>query len=488
MFEQTKWVLLAELVYLLVVIAVCIRIVYDTRSVNKTLAYLLLVLFLPVLGIAFYFSFGINYRKRKIYNRKQELSVALKSKFWERIQQSDHPLLSVNDEALIQNRELIRLLYSSKAGNALILPNKEVKILLNGEEMFPQLLKELQNAKDHIHIEYYIYQNDATGNAVKDVLIQKAKEGVEIRFIYDDFGSRRIRKTIVRELKKNNIEALPFNKIRFIRLANRLNYRNHRKIVVIDGITSFTGGINIADKYSNQNDNKLFWRDTHLMIKGYSSLSLQQVFLSDWNFCSKQEIGITNRYFPEMPFVEAAGAKVQITASGPDSDLPNILYSFIQAINLAEKEILLTTPYYIPDNTLQQALIIAALSGVEVKLLVPEEGDSKLVNLAAHSYFEELLEAGVRIFQYQKGFIHAKTLVTDKKLASVGTANLDFRSFDLNFEVAAIIYDTAIASELADIFYKDLEDAEEIKLEAWLKRPLFKQLKEKFLRLLSPLM
>lgn len=487
-FVQTKWIIIIELIYILLVIATCVRIIWDTRSVSKTLAYLMLVIFIPILGMAFYFSFGVNYRKRKIYNKKLEINQYFQKEFEIRQKENNKRVSSLKTSSLLNNRKLIHLLSNENSDNSFILPNSEIKLLNNGENLYPLMLDEIRKAKKHIHIEYYIYEDDVIGNQLKDLLIKKAKEGVEVRFIYDDFGSQSIRHTIVKELKNAGVQAFPFHKIRLILLANRMNYRNHRKIVIIDGETSFVGGINVCDKYINQPKNEVYWRDTHLMIKGYSSLALQRVFLSDWNFCSSENIPVNSDYFPFQEMEEPDGLYAQIVSSGPDSDLPNILYAIIQAVNLAQKEILLVTPYYIPDTSLQEALIIASLSGIDVKLLVPKKGDSKIVNTATQSFFEGLLKAGVKIYLYEKGFIHSKVFVIDGKLASVGTANLDMRSFDLNFEVSALIYDEEIATEVRDSFYEDLKDSVEITYEQWQQRPKIRQIGEKIVRLVSPFM
>jgi cardiolipin synthase len=485
--EHIEWVLLAEIVYLFVVIAVAFRIIHDTRSTTKTLAYLLLILFIPVVGILFYFSFGINYRKRKMYNKKLLIDESLKKTLKNFIEESSAYISNLQLDTLKNYQKLVHTVANPKSGNNRVLPNETVKVVENGENLFPLLLAELQKAEHHIHFEYYIYEDDTIGNAIKEVLIEKAKEGITVRFIYDDFGSSRIRKTIVKELREAGVQAFPFHKIRLLFLANRINYRNHRKIIIIDGKTSFVGGLNISDRYNNPNSSGIYWRDTHLMIQGYSTFALQGVFLSDWNFCSDENLLLTKDFFPKMD-LQHQNSCIQIVSSGPDSDLPNILLSVIQAIQLAQKEILLTTPYFIPDDTLQEVLILAALSGIEIKLLVPMKADSKLVSLASQSFFEELLAAGVRIYFYQKGFIHAKTFVIDRKIASIGTANLDLRSFDLNFEVSALIYDEKIANQMAVTFHEDLENSEEIILEKWMKRSKFTQIKEQIIRLLSPFM
>lgn len=481
-----NWILLAEIIYIFVIIAVLLRVIYDTQSVTKTLAYLLLVIFLPLIGIFIYFSFGINYRKNKLYSKKivqdkkQEELVLQKLDLYNR----KNLEASRDNDAFVG---LTKMIYQTDRSP--LTTNNTTKLLINGEEKFPEVLEALRNAKHHIHVEYYIYEDDEIGRAIEQIMTEKAKAGVEVRFIYDDFGSASIRKTLVKRLREHGVKAFPFYKIKLIKLASRLNYRNHRKIIVIDGRISFVGGINISDKYSNASiGNTLYWRDTHLKITGDATAILQHIFIGDWNYCSDEKLTITDQYFPKMEKISEQTQNVQIVSSGPDSDRPNIYYAIIKAIQSAKKEILLTSPYFIPGETIIDAMKMAALSGVEVKLLVPGISDSFMVNAAAKSYYTELLEAGVQIYLYQKGFVHAKTIVADRTLAIVGTANLDYRSFDLNFEVNAVVYDEVLASELADNFRTDLQNSERIEIQAWLKRPKYVQLFEKIVRLISPML
>ncbi|MDR6783068.1 cardiolipin synthase [Pedobacter africanus] len=483
-----NWWLIAEVTYVLVLILVCLRIVYDTRSTTKTLAYLLFAIFVPILGMIFYFSFGINYRHRKMYSKKLYENDDLATKFQQNIQNYSEQTFKDNHAAVIGNKELAFMVL--KDSMSPLTANNAVKLLVNGENKFPEVLEAIKNAKHHIHIEYYIYEDDRIGAAIENALIKKAKEGVTVRFIYDDFGSRDIRKKLVPRLKGGGVLAFPFLKVHFMLLANRLNYRNHRKIIVIDGNTAFVGGINVSDRYINNNGNTLYWRDTHLRIDGPGTQYLQYLFLCDWNFCAGEELQPDRCFFPTLlsEQQEKENKIVQIAASGPDSESPTILFSILQAINLATEEILITSPYFIPGESLLDALTIASLSGIKVKLLVPGKSDSLLVNAAARSYYNDLLRSGVEIYQYQRGFVHAKTMVTDSKVAIVGTANMDFRSFDLNFEVNAIVYDNEIATELRTVFYEDLKDARPINPGQWADRPLYKHLLEKAARLLSPLL
>lgn len=484
-----NWLLLSEIAYVVILILVCLRIVYDTRSTTKSLAYLLFAIFVPFFGMIFYFSFGINYRHRKMYSKKLYQNDDLAARFNQKLLSYSRQTFQENSDAVISNKELAFMVL--KDSMSPLTANNSVKLLINGEQKFPEVLQAIRNAQRHIHIEYYIYEDDEIGKAIEAALIEKAKEGITVRFIYDDFGSRDIRKKLVPRLKAAGVNAFPFLKVHFMLLANRLNYRNHRKIIVIDGVTAFVGGINVSDRYINNSHptKQVYWRDTHLRIDGPGVQYLQYLFLCDWNFCANEILQPDDNFFPPEPMQIIADNKiVQIAASGPDSESPTILFSILQAINLATHEILITSPYFIPGESLLDALTIASLSGIKIKLLVPGKSDSILVNAAARSYYNDLLSAGVEIYQYQKGFVHAKTMVTDNKIAIVGTANMDFRSFDLNFEVNAIVYDTGIASELGRVFYKDLEGSVKIDPVHWADRPLHKQLLEKAARLLSPLL
>lgn len=484
-----NWLLLYEISYLLVLIFVCFRIITDTRTTNKALSYLLFAVFVPFFGMIFYFLFGINYRKKKMYSKKLYENDDLANKMRVDIYKYSKQTFNECDATVQGNKELAQMLL--KDTTSPLTANNSVKLLLNGESKFPEVLQAMRDAKHHIHIEYYIYEDDEIGREIGELMIQKAREGVDVRFIYDDFGSRTIRKKLVPRLKANGVNAFTFFKIYFILFANRLNYRNHRKIIVVDGHTAFVGGINVSDRYINTaaNTNKLFWRDTHLRIDGPGVQYLQYLFICDWNFCSDKRLQPNKYFFPPLSKYSSKDDKVvQIAASGPDSETPSILFSLLKAINLATKEILISTPYFIPGDGLIEALMIASLSGISVKLLVPGKSDSLLVNAAARSFYKDLLRTGVEVYLYKKGFLHAKTMAADRKIAIVGTANMDYRSFDLNFEVNAIVYDPEIANQLSDIFYADLEDAERIDPVRWDHRPKLKQLLEKTARLVSPLL
>ncbi len=478
--------LIADILYVILVILVCLRIIYDTDSSSKTLAYVLLAIFIPVAGMLFYFTFGINYRKRLIYSKKLIKDEAKLIELNQRIISYSRKNLKRNAKEVGNGESMVNLLMNDSLSP--LTDGNYVKVLINGEKKFPEVIETLKNARHHIHLEYYIYEDDHIGNQIKDVLIEKARQGVQVRFIYDDFGSRSIRSKLVKELRKAGVEAYPFNRVRMLLFANRINYRNHRKIIIVDGNHGFIGGINISDRYINgkEDPDNLYWRDTHMRIDGPGILYLQHTFLCDWNFCSGQSIQPDGLHFDQVR--HDTNVSVQIAASGPDSPTSTIMLSFLKAINLAKSEILLTTPYFVPGDSIMDAIKVAGLGGVKVKILVPGISDSYWVNTAAWSNYDDLLQAGVEIYLYRKGFIHAKTMVIDNQMSILGTANMDHRSFDLNFEVNAIVYDHEFAVKLRKIFLYDIGNAERIGMEGAISRPLYRRLSERIARLLSPLL
>lgn len=482
-------VLIAEIIYFLIVIVVCLRVLYDTQSVNKSISYLLVVIFLPVIGILIYFTFGVNYRNRKMYSKKLIDNEKLEEQYKERILSESRKIIHSSDGKMGDHKALAKLLLHED--HSPLTRHNQAEILINGEEKFPKVKEELLKARHHIHMEYYIYEPDTIGLEIAEILMAKAKEGVEVRLIYDDFGSRGIRRDLVHRMREAGVEVKPFYKIRIIALANKINYRNHRKIIVIDGKIGFVGGLNIANHYINDPayPTPVYWRDIHLFMHGPVVRSLQFLFMGDWNFCANDDLQPSADYFPRFDdLASSPGLRMQIAASGPDSDSPVILYSILQAIMLAKKEILITTPYFIPGESLKDLLIVAAKGGIAVHLMVPEKSDSRFVNLASQSYYPELLKAGVKIHRYRKGLVHSKTMVIDGEIAIIGTANMDIRSFDLNFEVNAVIYSKEKAEELREIFFTDASESCLLGLEEWQARSKWLFLAEKLARLMSPLL
>lgn len=462
-----------------------VRIIMETRNASKALGYLLLVITVPLIGPFIYFSLGVNYRKKRIYSRKLVANDALMHKIRQRIITSTSQILEQNKRKLEGQTDMVNVLLNDALEP---LSANKVTLLVNGEQKFPAVLQAIDEAKHFIHLEYYIYEDDEIGNAIKEALIKKAKQGCVVRFIYDDFGSRDISDQFFRDLKEGGVESYPFFKVHIPTIASRLNYRNHRKIIVIDGRIGFVGGINVSDRYVNQQTDVLFWRDTHVKIEGPAVLSLQYHFLADWNFCAKQEVLPDEIHFPPTTEMPKGDSLVQIVASGPDYPNPSIMLCFFTAIVNARERVYVTSPYFIPNNSIYDALKKAALSGKDVRLLVPGISDSHFVNAASESYYEELLACGVKIYRYEKGFIHAKTIVADDNLAIISTANMDFRSFEFNFEIGAVIYGERVCQELTEVFLNDLKHASMITLQDWEERSKWTVIKSKLARLFSPLL
>src|SRR6056297_2231952 len=475
------------LIILIISILVSIAIVLENRDPIRASSLILLLFILPGIGLIIYFFLGRNYRKKKMFEAKKDSDRLFIYKLKKQIKIGSEELINKHHDVLDNKSLLAKMLLNDNYFG--LTGNNNLKPLINGEEKFPELFNDLENAKDHIHIEYFIMENGILFEQLKSVLLKKRIEGVTIRIIYDDFGSRHLKNKSINELKRAGIEIYPFYKTYFPYMANRINYRNHRKIVVIDGKTGFIGGLNISDKYNNNVSPKksFYWRDTHLKIEGPAVRYLQYIFLLDWQFSSGQMLMYNLHFFPKIK-ENNSNKLVQIISGGPDLLRETVMTAYFKAIVDAKKECFITTPYFIPSQGIITALKQAALSGIDVRLLVPAKSDSWLLNSASNTYYFELLASGVKIFRYKKGFVHAKTLVIDNNLSIIGSANMDYRSFDYNFEVNAIIYDKDFHTLMKKQFLKDLEDSEQITLEEWESRPVRIKLKESIVRLLSPIL
>lgn len=481
-----NWIYFSQVAYVILIVAVCLIILYNTRSHNKTLAFILLVCFVPFVGIVLYFLIGFNFHKSKLFGSMTDENKKLRKKLNITEDNHDDILQAYSHKIKPSQKTLANFIYN--ATQMPITAGNDVQLLINGENKFPEVHKLIREAKHHIHLEYYIFNSDETAEEIVDLLVEKAKKGIKIKFIYDDLGSRSIRRKLVPKMKEAGIDIQPFYEIKFLLLANRINYRNHRKIIVIDGEVGFVGGINVGNEYNNDLKNKLYWRDTHMIVRGPIVKYLQTIFLQDWNFCNPEEIIEDDNYFPTIPSTDGSDTLVQIAASGPDTQLPYIEYSMLKAIYSAQREILITTPYFIPGESVMDALITASKSGVKVKMLVPKESDSKVVDAAARSYYNSLIANEVEVYMYEKGFIHSKSMIIDDNLTILGSANMDNRSFDLNFEVNAIVYDDVFVAKMKDIFDEDKSHAEKIESDRWMRRSYVVQLPEKLARLISPIL
>ncbi len=474
---------LVTILYFLTVFFIAILIILENRNPVKTISWILVLVLLPFAGIIIYLFFGQEYRKTKMYSRKGLKDLEkLRNLTLEQLDNMPTNQLQMSDR-LYAKRHLMNLMLSNS--NAILTNNNELKVLRNGEETFPEIFREIEQAKHHIHLEYYIVEDDTIGNYLRELLIQKAREGVEVRFIYDDVGSWELKRKWLRTMTDAGIKVDCFMRVRFPNLTSRVNYRNHRKILVVDGNTAFVGGLNFADRYQDGVAGIGPWRDTHLKITGGGATALQIIFMADWYFVSK-EILRGESYF--KPFVPGNGKLVQMVASGPDSDWESIGQAYFAAIASAAESVFISTPYLMPTADIVTALKTSALGGIDVRIIVPGMSDAITPKWGTNSYIEELLDAGVKIYFYKAGFIHSKVIVVDGIFSSVGTANLDFRSLETNFEVNAMIYDEETAGILASQFIEDQAKSDQVILEEWVKRPRINKIKESFARILSPML
>jgi len=475
------WSILIVINYVLAISAV-ITLLLKNISPTKTVSYVIILALFPYFGLVIYYLFGQQYRKTKIFNRKHVINSKVIQAASESMSLTGQDLSTI-DKKLDDKIKLVKLLQASE--NSPLSLRNEVDILFNGEVKFERLLADLKNAKNHIHIEYYIIKDDTIGTELLDVLCEKAKDGIEVKMSYDDVGSK-LSSKIIRKLDDSGVMHFPFMPVFFSSLAGKSNYRNHRKIAVIDGEIGYIGGINISDNYVNTETSKLYWRDTHLRIYGEAVKVLQFHFLTTWDFVTKTSVTIKESYFPEIKCEK--NVAIQIAASGPDTDWANIMEAILTAINTAETCVYITTPYFIPNDQVLTALQIAAKIGIDVKLIVPKTSDSWIAQYATNSFLEPLLEAGVKVYRYHKGFVHAKTMVVDDIFSTIGTCNFDNRSFNINFEINALMYDVEQSKLLKAQFIKDLEDSEIIDFENWKQRPKVGKLIESFSRLWAPML
>lgn len=476
------WFILILLILYLSHLMAELVILLESRNPEKTASWLAIFAILPFLGGILYSLFGCSPRKAKLFRLKH-----LPDSHLSQLSNHQKEVFSSEDiffqEKSSSSKRLARLLLQSSF--APLSRNNRITVLTNGEEKFRALFRDLELAKDHIHIEYYIFRADAIGKEMQTLLIHKSRSGVKVRMIFDGLGSRHLPKSFLQALTDAGVEIGWFFPLRFPQLIGTLNYRNHRKLVIIDGKTGYLGGINVGDEYLSRDPKFGFWRDTHLRLEGESVKTMQVTFLDDWYFITQKEISDESYY----PHLEPIGETLlQVIAGGPDSKQESMKELFFTILATAQKEILLTSPYFIPDESMIMALKSAALSGLKVKVLVQGKPDHKIPYFASSSYFEDLLNAGVEIFRYQKGILHSKVLTVDEQICIVGSANFDIRSFQLDFELSALIYSSELAERLNRDFNQDLKDSIQVNREEQVNRPLGQKMKEANARLFSPLL
>lgn len=474
---------ITELIFIFNFLLVIVLVFLEHRNPTSTWAWILVITFIPIFGFFLYLIFGRKLSRKKLFIWDNKSKLGVKKAVENQLQLLDEGSFPIPE--LYQDN--IDLFYLHLRNNdAILTQENEVEIFNDGQAKFDQLIKDLIAAEDHIHIQYYIYRDDNLGRKIADVLKLKAKEGVSVRFLYDDFGSRKLSPQFIWELKKAGVIVEAFFPSLIPKINFKINYRNHRKVVVIDGKIGYIGGFNVGDEYLGKVKKYGYWRDTHLRIVGESVRSIQTRFILDWNQASKHQLILyDSSYYRAEP---QGNVGMQIVSSGPDSDWEQIKYGYIKLLMEAEDYVYIQTPYFIPDESLADAVKIAALSGIDVRIMIPNKPDHPFVYWATYSYIGNMLEAGAKVYIYQNGFLHAKTIMVDGKIASVGTANIDVRSFRLNFEVNAFLYSEEVTQRLLAHFEEDMKKSELLTYEAYQQRSAWIKFKESIARLISPIL
>lgn len=463
------------IVYALTVTGIVIVVLTENRNPVKSLAWITVLLALPAVGIVLYIFFGRNLRNSRLISRNNRRKLRKRiSPVLRRVNIQSLPL----SEASRQQILLARSLQGSE-----YFDNNAIEVFTDGRSKFARLESDIEQATSYINLQYYIIENDTIGRRISELLQRKAREGVKVRIIYDAVGCFPVRNRFFKRMRKAGIEVYPFMKINFPQFATRLNWRNHRKVVIIDGRVGYIGGMNIADRYVD-GGKQGHWRDTHLRIEGPAVAALQYSFAVDWNFVRKELL-------PDIVDTATAGNGsdgVQIVTSGPMGAWSNIALVMLKAIGNATRRVWLQTPYFLPSNDLLRALQTAALAKVDVRLMIPRHSDSFMLTYASRSYIKECIASGIKVYFYESGMLHSKAMIVDDEFCTVGSLNLDFRSIEHNFEGNAMIYGADFNSRMSDIMEADIERCTRIGSSAWRHRPWYKKLVESIYRLFSPIL
>lgn len=481
----SEWIRDLSTIILYANIILAFAIIFLSRkNPSTTWAWVLVLMFIPVLGFILYLFLGQDIRRIKIFTQKEKDDIKkLKARFWNLLSEESSKL---THPAIEMDKDLMRLHLNNSY--SVFTQNNRIQVLKNGQEKFAALLKALKSARHHIHMEYYIIRDDEIGREVRDILAAKARDGVEVRLLYDGMGCLALPKKYVKPIMEAGGETAVFFPPFLPHINIRLNYRNHRKITIVDGETAFVGGLNLGDEYLGASPKYGFWRDTHFMVEGNAVDFLQLRFLTDWEFAAKTSLPFHEKYFPVKQ--KTTGEKgIQIISSGPDSKWDAIHQGYFKMITNAEKNIYIQTAYFVPDDSLMEALKTAALSGVDVRIMIPGKRDHPFVHWASTSYLSELLDSGVKayIYDYDR-FMHVKAVIVDGRIASIGSANFDLRSFIYNFEINAVLYDSEVASQLEQHFREDMTHCIELTRQLYEKRSYLVRFKESVSRLISPLL
>lgn len=462
------------LVYFAVVLTTIFVVVLDNRNPVKTMAWILVLFFLPVIGLLFYLFFGRSTRKEQLITKKGYARL------------SKRPMAEYQlQESLAENAGKQRVMSFFKHVNfALAFEGNRVEFYTNGYSMMQSLIREIASARHHVHLEYYIFEDDAVGRLLRDVLVDRARAGVKVRVLYDDVGCWKVGHAFYEQMLCEGIEVQGFLKVRFPQFTSKVNYRNHRKLTIIDGKVGFIGGMNIAERYL-KGVSWGAWRDTQVKITGKAVYGLQTAFLTDW-YAVERSLITAAGYFPKMEL--QGGTIAQIVTSDPVGEWKDIMQGLMMAIGGARHYFYVQSPYFVPTEQIKTALQTAALAGVDVRLMLPKKADTWLIHKSSLSYLEDMMKAGVKIYLYRRGFLHSKLLVCDDELSSVGSTNMDFRSFEHNFEANAFFYDKMTALAVKNIFLEDQKNCLLLSPKIWSKRSWKSKVTESVVRLLAPLL
>lgn len=479
---QNYQIIFGNLLWINIILGI-ILVFFERRNPTTTWLWLMVLTFLPGIGFILYLFLGQDYSKKRMFKIKEIDDECFRDMAIEQKEAIQNNEYHHKDPNFSNYEDLVKMFLMNS--EAFFTQDNDVELYFDGKDKFEELLDSIKRAENYIYIQYYIFKNDEIGRRILQALTEKAKEGVEVKLLVDGMGGRNLSKKAVRPLKEAGGQVSIFFPAFVPFISIRINYRNHRKICIFDGKEAYLGGFNVGDEYLGKSKKFGYWQDTHMKVKGSAVSSLQWRFHLDWRFASKEDINVCQSLLTDGG---SSDIGMQIVTSGPDSKWPNIKDGYLKMISNARDKVYIMTPYFIPDDSILEALRVAGLSGVDVRVMIPNKPDHIFVYWASLSYIGELLPAGVKFYTYEKGFLHSKVFIADDFVSSVGTANLDIRSFELNFEVNAFIYDEGINLKLTERFMDDLSDCKEITDEIYNNRSNIVKIKESISRLLSPIL
>lgn len=476
MVTVNEWIIaIINTAYVITIISCVIVVLKENRNPIRSLTWVIALIALPVTGLIFYLFFGRSLKGERMISRHNKRRIISRL--------APRPVDLAQLQLTEADKTLVRL--ARKIGSSFYTVNNDIEIFTTGGEKFEALKRDLRNARKSILLQYYIFSDDAAGTEISDILIAKAREGLDVKVIYDHVGSFSARNRFFRRMNENGVQTRPFFRVTFPQLANRVNWRNHRKIVVIDGCIGYLGGMNIANRYRTGESEGIAWRDTHFRLQGDIVESLVYSFIVDWNFKSETK----HIDYPEIaPVTLRNNLGMQLLSSGPVDTWESQSLCFLKAISMATRSIYIQTPYFLPTDALLHALEAAALAKIDVRIMIPGRSDSRMLQYAGQSFVSQCLRAGIKVYLYNPGMLHAKSVIIDDNLVIAGSTNFDYRSFENNFECSLIIYDRQVNARMRNIYFDDMRQCTKLTYSTWRRRPLWRRMLESILRLVSPVL